>query len=49
MAAMTMVQALNSAMDVMLGRDPDVVIFGDLNPGFSMRGSGMCHRSISPD
>src|SRR5438477_145012 len=29
MPAMTMVQALNSAMDVMLGRDPDVVIFGE--------------------
>ena len=28
-AAMTMVQALNSAMDVMLARDPDVVIFGE--------------------
>lgn len=26
---MTMVQALNSAMDVMLARDPDVVIFGE--------------------
>jgi 2-oxoisovalerate dehydrogenase E1 component beta subunit len=29
MAAMTMVQALNSAIDVMLGRDPDVVVFGE--------------------
>jgi 2-oxoisovalerate dehydrogenase E1 component beta subunit len=29
MAAMTMVQALNSAMDVMLGRDPDVIVFGE--------------------
>src|SRR6267143_6125927 len=29
MPAMTMVQALNSAMDVMLERDPDVVIFGE--------------------
>jgi len=29
MPAMTMVQALNSAMDVMLARDPDVVIFGE--------------------
>src|ERR1043165_6315052 len=29
MPAMTMVQALNSAMDVMLGRDPDVVVFGE--------------------
>ena len=29
MAEMTMVQALNSAMDVMLARDPDVVIFGE--------------------
>jgi len=29
MAAMTMIQALNSALDVMLGRDPDVVIFGE--------------------
>jgi 2-oxoisovalerate dehydrogenase E1 component beta subunit len=26
---MNMVQALNSAMDVMLGRDPDVLIFGE--------------------
>src|ERR1700683_4517251 len=26
---MTMVQALNSAMDVMLGRDPDVLVFGE--------------------
>jgi 2-oxoisovalerate dehydrogenase E1 component beta subunit len=29
MAAMNMIQALNSAMDVMLQRDPDVVIFGE--------------------
>src|ERR1043166_350536 len=29
MPAMSMVQALNSAMDVMLARDPDVVIFGE--------------------
>src|SRR5919107_3683357 len=29
MPAMTMVQALNSAMDVLLARDPDVVIFGE--------------------
>src|SRR5579862_4037428 len=29
MTVMTMVQALNSAMDVMLARDPDVVIFGE--------------------
>jgi 2-oxoisovalerate dehydrogenase E1 component beta subunit len=29
MAAMNMVQALNSAMDVMLDRDPDVLIFGE--------------------
>jgi 2-oxoisovalerate dehydrogenase E1 component beta subunit len=29
MAAMTMIQALNSAMDVMLGRDPDVLVFGE--------------------
>jgi 2-oxoisovalerate dehydrogenase E1 component beta subunit len=28
MATMTMIQALNSAMDVMLERDPDVLIFG---------------------
>jgi 2-oxoisovalerate dehydrogenase E1 component beta subunit len=28
-AAMNMVQALNSAMDVMLARDPDVLIFGE--------------------
>jgi 2-oxoisovalerate dehydrogenase E1 component beta subunit len=29
MPTMSMVQALNSAMDVMLGRDPDVLIFGE--------------------
>ncbi len=29
MANMNMVQALNSAMDVMLARDPDVLIFGE--------------------
>ena len=29
MAAMTMIQALNSAMDVMLERDPNVLIFGE--------------------
>ncbi len=29
MASMTMIQALNSAMDVMLGRDPDVLVFGE--------------------
>jgi len=29
MAQMNMVQAINSAMDVMLGRDPDVLIFGE--------------------
>ena len=29
MPAMSMIQALNSALDVMLGRDPDVVIFGE--------------------
>jgi 2-oxoisovalerate dehydrogenase E1 component beta subunit len=29
MATMTMIQALNSAMDVMLGLDPDVLIFGE--------------------
>ena len=29
MASMTMLQALNSAMDVMLARDPDVLIFGE--------------------
>ena len=28
MARMNMIQALNSAMDVMLGRDPDVVVLG---------------------
>jgi 2-oxoisovalerate dehydrogenase E1 component beta subunit len=28
MASMTMIQALNSAMDVMLQRDPDVLVFG---------------------
>ena len=29
MASMTMVQALNSAMDVMLDRDPNVLVFGE--------------------
>lgn len=29
MAQMNMVQALNDALDVMLGRDPDVLIFGE--------------------
>ena len=29
MPGMSMVQALNSAMDVMLARNPDVVIFGE--------------------
>src|SRR5262245_27718725 len=29
MATMNMVQALNSAMDVMLGKDPDVLVFGE--------------------
>jgi 2-oxoisovalerate dehydrogenase E1 component beta subunit len=29
MATMTMVQALNSAMDVMLDRDPNVLVFGE--------------------
>src|SRR3984957_19509852 len=29
MAAMNMIQALNSALDVMLTRDPDVLIFGE--------------------
>ena len=29
MAAMNMIQALNSALDVMLARDPDVLIFGE--------------------
>ena len=29
MPAMTMVQALNSAMDVMLARNPDIVLFGE--------------------
>jgi 2-oxoisovalerate dehydrogenase E1 component beta subunit len=29
MPEMTLVQALNSAMDVMLARDPDIVIFGE--------------------
>ena len=29
MASMTMVQALNSAMDVMLGRDSEVLVFGE--------------------
>jgi 2-oxoisovalerate dehydrogenase E1 component beta subunit len=29
MAAMTMIQALNSALDVMMARDPDVLTFGE--------------------
>jgi pyruvate/2-oxoglutarate/acetoin dehydrogenase E1 component len=29
MPVMNMIQALNSAMDVMLARNPDVVIFGE--------------------
>lgn len=29
MTSMNMVQALNSALDVMLGRDPDVLVFGE--------------------
>src|SRR3954468_7129792 len=29
MATMNMIQAINSAMDVMLGKDPDVVVFGE--------------------
>ena len=29
MAAMTMIQALNSALDVMLARDPNVLVFGE--------------------
>jgi 2-oxoisovalerate dehydrogenase E1 component beta subunit len=29
MAAMTMIQAIRAAMDVMLGRDPSVVVFGE--------------------
>ena len=29
MATMNMAQALNSAMDVMLQRDPDVLVFGE--------------------
>ncbi|MBA3812061.1 MAG: alpha-ketoacid dehydrogenase subunit beta [Caulobacteraceae bacterium] len=29
MATMNMIQALNSAMDVMLARDPDVLVFGE--------------------
>jgi 2-oxoisovalerate dehydrogenase E1 component beta subunit len=29
MARMNMIQALNSAMDVMLGKDPDVLVFGE--------------------
>ena len=28
MARMTMIQALRSAMDIMLARDPNVVIYG---------------------
>lgn len=29
MAVMTMIQALNSALDVLMGNDPDVVVFGE--------------------
>src|SRR5437868_450842 len=29
MATMNMIQALNSAMDVMLTKDPDVLVFGE--------------------
>jgi len=29
MAQMNMIQALNSAMDIMLGRDPDVIVLGE--------------------
>src|SRR4051812_13959204 len=29
MARMNMIQAINSAMDVMLGKDPNVIIFGE--------------------
>ncbi|MCP6756151.1 alpha-ketoacid dehydrogenase subunit beta, partial [Klebsiella pneumoniae] len=29
MAQMNMVQAINSAMDIMLNRDPDVVLMGE--------------------
>src|ERR1700742_2703549 len=29
MASMTMIQALNSALDVMMSRDPDVLTFGE--------------------
>ena len=29
MATMNMIQALNSAMDIMLGRDPNVVVMGE--------------------
>ena len=29
MPAMNMIQALRSAMDVMLERDPDVLVFGE--------------------
>ena len=32
--SMTMVQALNSALDVMLGRDPDVLLFGEDSGAF---------------
>ena len=32
MAAMTMIQALNSALDVMMARDPDVLTFGVTRP-----------------
>ena len=31
---MNMVQALNSAMDVMLDRDPDVLVFGEDIAGY---------------
>jgi 2-oxoisovalerate dehydrogenase E1 component beta subunit len=29
MATMTMIQALNSALDTMMGRDPNVLTFGE--------------------
>jgi 2-oxoisovalerate dehydrogenase E1 component beta subunit len=46
MATMNMIQALNSAMDVMLARDPNVLIFGE-DVGFSAACSG--HRRAAEE
>jgi 2-oxoisovalerate dehydrogenase E1 component beta subunit len=43
MATMNLVQAINSALDVMLGRNPDVLIFGEdvaILAAFSARRTG---------